>query len=255
MNDVFFVRTRYEYDSYRDFFQLAHLSDYPVIYVDEIALHDRPDATFIISPINGEWQGGLITQGRVILWQLEWNIDGEHEPPPGVCETWCSDKGHAAQIGAKYVLLGSHPRLNMEPGATYDKLYDVIMLQYLTHRRERVRDELLNRNLRIAPNGWGQARHESLAQARLMLHIHQHETVATIAPLRWAIAAAYKLPIVAEAPDDMSEAPTGIYCDYDKLAGVVEQHLERPETQEWGDWLYEQLCIEGTFKRQVEAAL
>lgn len=255
MTDVIFVRTRHEYDPYNDFFNLARLSDYPVIYVDQIALHDRPEKTFIITPVNGEWRHGLVTQGRVILWQLEWNTDGEHYTPPGVSEVWCSDKGHAAQIDAKYVPMGSHPRLNWEPNRTCDKLYDVVLLQYLTHRRELIRDELLNRGIRIAPDGWGQARHESLMQARLMLHIHQHADVRTIAPLRWALAAAYKLPIIAEAPDDMSEAPAGIYADYEKLAGIVEGRLKQVDTQEWGDWLYQELCIDGTFKMNVEVAL
>lgn len=259
-SDVMFVRTRHEYGSYVDFWRLVELAGYTTIYVDEIPAHDRPDRTFVISPINGEWVNGLVTEARLILWQLEWNVDGNHVAPPGVDEVWSSDYDHAKSIGAKYVLMGSDWRLNLAPDApAVEKVYDVAMLAYMTYRRQLVYNELRAHGLVLAPNGWGGDRHEILRRTKVVLHVHQHDHVATVAPLRWCIAAAYGLPVLSERvpwveqrPED---APVGVYCPYRRVDTFVNEYLQFPLWMDAGMYLHEQLCVDHTFRQSVEAAL
>lgn len=157
---IIFVRTRHNYGSYVDFFRLAELSGYPIIYVDQMLQHDSKDTTFIISPVNGEWneRPKWFTLGKVILWQLEWNWDGEHNVPASVDEVWNSDKCHAEKNDYKYVPMGSHEGLN----ATYlrpsvDNSYDVAQISYQTPRRQMITQQLKDKQLILAPmqSLWG----------------------------------------------------------------------------------------------------
>ena len=107
-----------------------------------------------------------------------------------------------------YVPVGSHADLGT-PGCYEEKCYDLIHLScysnhrsWMFHRPDLPKSDLCG--LSVAPNGWGQERHERLMRSRFMLCIHQDE-FPFIEPLRYAIAAAYGLPIIAEA--SLSTAP------------------------------------------------
>ena len=41
MNEFYFVRTRYDYDSYADFWRLVRISGFPVRYVDEMNVSEK----------------------------------------------------------------------------------------------------------------------------------------------------------------------------------------------------------------------
>ena len=70
-----FIKTRYQYDSYIDFFRLAELSSFETIYVDELDVSQ--DGVYITAPVNGEWRPHIDNQSKkarnahLILWNLE----------------------------------------------------------------------------------------------------------------------------------------------------------------------------------------
>lgn len=260
MGDVIFCKTRYQdhgYHSYRDFWSLVDLASYPIIYVDEI--DPASDNTYIVTPLNGEWMHGWRQpRARIIHWELEWRTDwrAEANEPPGIAEVWASDYAYAMQIGAKYVCVGSDPLLNLDPDSQTTKVYDVAMLQYMTHRRHIIRQQLIAAGVSIAPDGWDWQRHESLSKSRMMLHVHQHDHVQTIAPLRWAIAAAYRLPVFTESVLDISMLGTHD-VPYEMLTREVVQWLRNGGRTlvDMGERLYQDLCVENTFWKCVEGAL
>lgn len=261
MSDITFLRTRHEYGSYVDWFKLVELSGYPVVYFDELPQHDAPDKTFIGTPINGEWNHWTKAdvQGRLILYQLEWNVDGKHNTPAAVSEVWCGDKWAAETSGFKYVPLGSDCGLNPFSVVqdAIDKEYDVSMLSYQTNRRQHITNELYKGGVTYPnPQGlWGYDRSKTLMQSRLMLHVHQFDNMPTIAPLRWCLAAAHHLPMISERVSDR-----GIFgythmmtSDYAHLPAFVAHMLKDPRTlEDQAAALHNLLCHEYTFKTMVQ---
>lgn len=254
--DIIFARTRHHYDPYQDYYKLVELSGFPTVYVDEITARGWSDKTIIVTPINGEWKHGIKTDARVILYQLEWIHDGEDfEAPPGVDAVWSGDAWHARRIGAKYVPMGSHPGLAADFPTVrqmeYD--YDIAFLAYLTHRRQTIRDRLTN--FKVSPSSaWGQARHDILESSRLYLHIHQHDNVPTIAPLRMVVAAAYGLPVLSEEVVDQGIFAGRMVTEpYERLVERMGYWLSYPGLREYGEALKQQLTVDWTFKRSVEA--
>lgn len=263
---IYFVKTRHEYGPYVDLFKLATLSGYPVIYPDEVEAHDAPDVVFIISPINGEWQHWPqgYTKGRLILYQLEWNIDNQHNTPPAVNEVWMGDKWQAEKSGYRYVPLGSHCGLNTFPTHTAITLYDVAQFSYQTFRRQAVTNQMMALGLRIAKSEglWGDERSYALMASRLCIHIHQWDNMPTIAPLRWCIAAAHGLPLISESIQD-----AGIFgrtylmqSNYPNIAAFAHYLLDpanhyESELADKARNLHNLLCQNWTFSRMIEASI
>lgn len=279
MSDVIFCKTRWQdqgYGPYQDYFRLVELSGYPICYVDEI--DPQSDHTYIITPLNGEWMAGWQQpRARIIHYELEWRTDwrAEADEPPGVAACWTMDAHYARQIGAKYVPIGSYPdlagywdvntldgtkeRVWRQPQWTLPKQYDVALLAYLgPARRQKMVQRLIQRGLEIAPNGWGANRHQWLQESRAMLHVHQHEHIQGVACLRWAIAAAYRLPVITEALWDggiFHDRVHMLVANYDALANYASIWIKTNMLAGIGEALYDLLCTERTFRRQVEAAL
>lgn len=261
MSNIYIVRTRHNYGSYVDFFRLAELSGFPIIYVDEMLQHDSKDTTFIVTPVNGEWNTRPrgYTQGRVILYMLEWNTDGEHNDPPSADEIWCGDKWHAEKHGYKYVPLGSHRDLNEIAGKSVNPKWDIAFMGYTAPpRRAKVLHEMYESGLNIAPNAWGIERSDYLIDSKCMVAIHQFNDMPTIAPLRMCIAAAHRLAVISEAVQD-----AGIfygymdYFDYDRLTHYTQLTIRNPHNRlkERGEALYHLLCEGYTFRHSIERAL
>lgn len=259
MTNPIFARTRHEYGSYADFWELVKLSGYRTCFVDEIDPTDA-DATYIFTPANGETANGWRNpKARIIHWLLEWTGDLTGNPP-GVSETWVSNRTYAEKIGAKYVTLGSHPGLMFEPAAIpAEKPFDLVHLFYMIPRRSAIIHELMKHSLQIAPNGWDKERHESMLRSKLMLNVHQHAEYPALAPLRMALAAAYKLPIVTEGGWSVEPVERAVLVyPYEQLGQVVpclvdpayEEQLRRK-----GEQLHQILCVEKTFSKCVQAAL
>lgn len=259
MADVVFARPRHEYDSYRDLYTLIELSGYPLVFFDE--LEPDSDSTYILTVANGEnvngWHGA---RARIILWDLEWHLD-DFPNIPGVSEVWASDAWYARRIGARYVVMGSHDGLALEPvQRPHTMRYDGAMLAYLTHRRGHLHNMLSRMGLRLAPNCWGAERHDVLAHTRAMLHVHQHDHIHTVAPLRFALAAAYQLPVISERLSDSGAFTYGhmLTSDYANYADFAHMWLLRNDAhilEDYGRSLHNLLCRDYTFKASVEAAL
>lgn len=258
MSDVYFVRTRHVYDSYVDLFKLAEVSGYPIIYVDEIPKSGVKDRTYILSPLNGEWKDGIQTDGRLIFWQLEYGFDKPEVP--GVSEVWVSDSWLANKLSAKHVSMGSHFALNARPADAKPRRYDVAWMAYTPPRRGTVYDMLKENGLTIAPNGWGEERHEALTQSACMVTAHQLEDFHCIPPLRIALAAAYRLPYITETPFALTPFTHEhvITADYGELADKAVYWTRRMPAHDlsvYGASLYQYLCVENTFRKRIEAAL
>lgn len=263
-NDVIFCQTRYQdigYASYRDYWKLVRLAGYPIIYVDEIPRYDAKDKTFIICPVNGEWNTWPkgFTQGRLILYQLEWNIDGQHNTPACVSEVWNADKAHAEANGFRYVPMGSDEGLCEEGWKSryLSGKNDVIQISYQTPRRQVITRQLSELGLSIAPNEnlWGILRSVQLMNSEVMVHTHQTEQTNGVAPLRWCLAAAHHLPLISEIIPDR-----GIFgfthmmqADYAHLAKFTKQVLEDKRLlADYAAALHGLLCVDYTFKRAIE---
>lgn len=254
MSDVIFARPRYDYDSYQDLYRLITLSGYPLIFFDEI--DPQSDHCYILTLVNGEIQAGWPdAHARIILYDLEWRLNGEYPRLPGISEVWAADRWYAAQIGARYVPLGSHPGLNLHPDDPMQPAYDVAMLAYMTPRRDQMAVWLRQRGITLSPRGWGEERHQALIRTRAMLQVHQHDWAATTAPQRFALAAAYHLPLISEqAADPGIFEQAVLWAGYADLPAATERWLHDDLTAQ-GEALYQLLCVERTFQSEVEKAL
>lgn len=266
MSNVYFVKTKTHYDPYCDLFRLAELSGYPVCYIDEIDIHDA-SKTYIFTPLNGETENGWQdVQAQIILFDLEWRLDLSDYKwsesllviPPGVSRVWASDKWYAERIGAEYVPLGSHAGLVGDAVLNGDG-YDVALLAYLSGRRTHIAAQLQNQyGLKLAPNAWNPERDAMLKSTTAMVHVHQHDKVPTVAPLRFALAAAYKLPLISERvyePDLFKDVV--LFAEYGSIPDYAAALVKHSPTllRAWGNALHDRLCVSNSFRSFIEAAL
>ena len=254
LSDVSFVRTHVPYDSHNDLYNLATLSGYPVVHTADVDPYDASKC-YIFGKINSEWDNGYGgVKARLIWYNLEWT---DNRPAPaGFAEQWHMDAGFAKRNSLRYVPVGSHPLLRAAQGDC-ERIYDVSFLSYFTHRRELIRDGLKQRGLTIAPQGWGMQRHDVLSKSRLMLHVHQSDEGRGIAGLRWAIAAAYKLPLISETVDDLGifSAWDFLQADYENISLKLANTIHLLALSEYTDTLYNKLCVENTFRAIVDRSL
>lgn len=257
MTDVIFARTRYHYQSYTDWHELIRLSGFPLIYADEI--NPDSDNIYIYGPDNGEtlpgWPGA---RARIIHWQLEWSLEAPLRE--GVRERWVGDNWYADQIHARYVPAGSHPNLNLRPDERLPRAYDVAWMAYTPPRRGQILTDLNERGLRVAPNAWGEERHVTLLQSACMVHVHQWPEFPCLPPLRLALCAAYRLPLLCEMVyDDAPFAPWHLlkyrYGDLADYAARMTRHSPPEVLAEYGEALYQYLCVDNPFRKRVEGAL
>jgi len=256
-NTVIFAVPRHEYGSYQDLYRLIDLSGFPKVYIDEI--NPQSDNCYIVTILNGESQAGWVNpRARIILYDLEWHLDGVRVPG---CEVWAGDAWYATQIGAKYVPMGSHPGLRLNADSLSSERYDVAYLGYMIPRRERIAHDLRERGVRVSPpHAWGEERHRVLSNSTAYLHVHQWDHVPTIAPLRMVVAAAYGLPVITEECADCGAfEPYVIREDYPYLVSKVQFVTQRPDLNTlWEDdanRLHRFLCEDLTFRKSIEAAL
>lgn len=266
MSDVIFCATDFYlqggYRSYVDFFHLVKLAGYPIIPVSQI--DPDSDNTFIFTPANGETVNGWPNaRANIILWQLEWMLTDEHNTPPGVTCVWASDAGFAKANGFEYVPMGSDDRLNVVDanvysGKSFEKPYDVSLLSYQTGRRQVITQQLQQHGVGLAPVSglWEWPRSIALLQSHAMVHVHQHDHIQTVAPLRWALAAAHRLPMITETIADRGIFGYGcmVQADYEFLAAFTANMLkDKRLLADYASALHGLLCEEYTFKKVIEA--
>jgi len=220
MDDVIFVKTRHIYQSYTDFWDLVELSRFPTVYTDEVDIQKQ--VVYILCPMNGEWkpridfQRGIGKERKAKL--IQWNVErpGGSGTLDHYCtdnqslidagyfdEIWVSDRELAKICKFSYAILGGNELFAKQYHTNItDKTFDLIHLSYGSPRRSFLFDapgicKKFIAGCSIAPNSWGIARHNYLQASKYMLNIHQDE-YPYIEPLRFVIAAMYKLPIITE---------------------------------------------------------
>lgn len=263
---VIFVRTRHNYVSMQDYYRLAELAGYPIVYDDEMQL-DNPAHCYILSWFSTQSPFPDDVKARLICWNLEW---ADVPILPGV-EYWSPDKAYAEQHDWRYVPVGSDARLfdgvryasgGVDihiPGMDF-KIYDVTLQMYRdVLRRASLIKRIRDGGITIAPDGWNEQRHHALLHSRVQVHIHQHDNQHVVSPLRFAVAAAYRLPIITERLHSAG-AFDGlvIQSSYDGLPECLNEYLSparRIALHEYGAALHEKLCHELTFQKVVESSV
>lgn len=253
-----FVFPDKEYPSYTDARKLVRLSGYDVMRVGQALSMSNYSAPYIF--LSPEQPPDLLTdlyRQRMIWWAMEYG--GEYEPDltNWKGEVWASDPKWAADHNAKYVLMGSHPGLMSEDAKIGNPVYDYCMLAYMVPRRQAIKDQLTGlRTPEIVYPGYTAERDEQLLTSKLMLHVHQHEGVQAVPPQRFALAAAYRLPVVSEQiPGEHGFDGIVRFDAYSRLAEAVREELAMGILKQRGERLHEYLCIENTFAKTVEGAL
>ncbi len=272
-----FARTRWSYDSYRDYWTLVELAGFRTCYVDEMDL--LADETYIVTPVNGELRpyvgrfravtGGRAAQkARLIWWNLERPDSGSDEGQfPGSLVSlvatealdwfdfvWSSCRFMASQDPRiVHVVMGSDQRLARI--GKQEAAYDIAHLSYLTSRRHAILGQL--RHLRIAPNSWEPERSRILAGTRAMLNVHQ-TPAPIVEPLRFVLAAAFGMPLLSETCADPWPLEPGkeiLMADHALLPGMVGSWLDDPSIADIGEALKKKLTEEWTFKDGVMDAV
>lgn len=258
---IVFAKTRHHYDSYLDFWELVRLSGFDTCFIDEIDVSE--EKFFILTPWNGEVGPFLHAQAerskacRIAWWCLERfdamsvpYVQALDEASALVDELWVSDRWISTlDKRLKYVPFGSHPGLGTTP---IEPSFDFTHQSYSWGRRADVYSRLRMMGFREGPSGWGPQRHEVLRRSRLMLNLQQYEDPVT-APIRFAIAAAYHLPVVSETINDADPVTDLIRCaDYKQIPMVVKEALA-DGMRGPAEALHQRLCVDFTFRTCVEA--
>lgn len=244
--EIVFCKTRHAYGSYGDFWRLVEASKFATCFVDELDL--RRDCTFIVTPWNGETTPILErarqhpnAKAKVVWWLLERDMcdrgfdETFDQAAALVDDVWVSDRSYATRHPRlRFVMLGGHPDLTHVTNLR--KQFDVCTLAYLWGRRQHVTTILAHQGISIAPEAFGrQAQDQIVAASSIMLSMHQYDAARIIAPLRFAVAAAYGLPVLTEQVDDPWPLTSGvdfIEAAYDDLPAATARLLATQSTHQ-----------------------
>ena len=255
---VVFVKSRHHYASYVDYWTLVELSDFETVFINEIDLSRT--CVYVMTPMNGEVTAFINNHKNeprrcmLIWWMLERFEVINHEEIDGFAAffdaIWISCR-HAATIhpAFKHVILGSHPNLGNDP---HDLEYHFTHQSYETGRRAAVYDPLRKMGLKEGPNAWGEERDLVLRKSATMVHVQQSEA-PFYTPLRFALAAAYALPLITETLADPYPLDFVDNALCDKLPDLVAKIADDPG--ERGGRLFQALCLDRTFRSEVEKSL
>lgn len=293
MSDIVFARTNWVYESYADFWSLVQLAGFPVIPVSEVDI--SKEVVYITSPMNRDWRLHINNEhqkrkplnAHLILWNLErpsgsagsvgeyarqcrylqyglWengqtvNENGDESYGRFIDEIWVSDRQLAEEThhATRFVVLGSHEGL----GSVGDnKTYDFCHMSYEVPRRQTIYYSKYFAGIKIGPNCWPPERDEVLRQSRFALNVHQDQHPFQ-EPLRFALFAAYGLPIASENIFDAypwTHDDTMIITGYDGLVGKLNQMLN----EDYGRWremglrAREMMCFQFEFGKIVRQAV
>jgi hypothetical protein len=269
---IVFARTRYKYDSYVDFWKLVELSEFDTCYVDEIDI--KKPRVYITTPMNGELpphianQVGGARNAHIIHWCLErpsgaggifhyGKSNRSRIYDRTLDEVWVSDRAMATEVMLRFVVLGSDYGLG-EPGDT--KHYDFCHMSYETDRRKRIYNHF---DLKVTgPNRWpwntDPSRDYVLKHSRFALNIHQDQYPFQ-EPLRWALFAAYGLPMLTEEIKDAYpwHENVCIFHPYDGIQNRLREMLGN-DYQRWRDMglkARDMMCNEFNFRKVVIQAV
>jgi len=232
---------------------------------------------------NIERAGGSDTKAIGTYTQAQWELMGhytperkaelqrkheeEGEPPPlqYVDRVWVSDRELAKITGLHYAVLGSHPNFG-EPGPVDGKRWDITHISALNGRRSWVLDDLSkNKSYKpevwddiISPNAWPPQRDDILKKSRFALNIHQDNGPFS-EPLRFALFAAYGLPILSETILDAYPygTDTMAFAQHHDLANTMRRMMHEPYDpwRELGLRCREMMTTEFEFGKMVRKAV
>jgi hypothetical protein len=229
--EIIFAKPVHKYDSYTDFWRLVELSNFPIISVSDIDI--TKDQIIITAPMNGDYmehfvgnlahweETGEVTGGQLkrqkdsglprlshmIIWNLE-RPSGSGSVPEYARrskswidnrfadEVWVSDPTLADETMLRYVVLGSDYGLGKL--TEIEKHYDFTHMSVPIPRRANIYKHFGEGQ--IGPNCWpwdDPSRDEILRSSRFALNVHQ-DNYPFCEPLRFALFAAYALPIISE---------------------------------------------------------
>jgi len=270
--NIVFAHPRYVYQSYVDYRRLAELSGFESCFVDQIDF--QREAFYIVTPINGEFRPHVQNHPgprkcRIAWWNLERPDSGPGVPAALVGSevanvtgdllqfvdyVWCSD-WYMCDMDQRqvYVVCGSHSGLAEGPRRTmWD--WDLCHLSYMSGRRQSVMAGLQDARLTIAGSAWGPERDAVLRGSKA--HVYIHQTPAPIgAPLRFALAAAYGIPVIAEKMENAFPLRPGkdyYEIQYSSAVNQVLTALDGLHLQDLGKELHTRLCVEFSFRKCVE---
>lgn len=252
--------------------KLIQLSDFPLIYTDEVDI-SKPNV-FILIVMNGEWEPHIKNQmeakKRRNAHLVQWNI----ERPSGSAgsvhyyaerqwqllhdryfdEIWVSDSQLADETGLRFVILGSDEGLG-QPGD--GKEYDFCHMSAIVPRRSGIYTRFPPGT--VGPNCWPPDRDEILKKSRFALNVHQ-DIYSYQEPLRFALFAAFGLPIVSESLVNSFPYADGEYlltATYPNLVGKMRQVLSEDygKYKDMGLRTRERMTGEFQFKKMVEKAV
>lgn len=271
--DPVFIRSTTPYESYTDFWSLVELSGFRTVPAKEANL--MATGTFIWPTMDWETIERLmqepkgVRKAKVFWWYLERPDAHRRKMSPEdlfretiseVCdarwvdEVWVSERTlFSIDDRTRYVPLGGHPGLRA-PAPMAGPLYDVAHVGQLTPRRTWILTELQRLGHSVSPSAWGPDRAAILGQSSLLLNIDRVEGLHLAAPLRFVLAAAYRLPIVSEEAGDMDPLVPGksiLTAPYDRLPAFVSEVLKRPDLGRLADEAHRVLCEEHTFRKSV----
>lgn len=245
---IIFARTRHTYDSYRDFWALVDLAEFKTCYVDEVDL--RAKNVYVTTMVGDEWRAMIEGQkGRrnahLILWNLErpagwmgtvgkyndrvWSMIHDR----WFDEHWVSDRHLAAESETRFVVLGSHPRLGT-PSSIEDRVFDFCHMSLNVNRRQSIFKHF-NQSF-VGQNCWPPKREGVLRASKFAFNVHQ-DNHPYQEPLRFALFAAYGLPILSEdLKDSYPWSPETIITDkYPHLVGHMRAMLDDRNYQKFYD--------------------
>ena len=282
--EIIHVHTRYKYDSYGDLRKLFELAGFPWCYVDQIDI-SKP-VTYIVSPMNGEWrphidnerETGKPQRCKLILWNIERAGGGDTKSVGNytranwdlmyqrhVDRVWVSDRKLAEETGLHYVVLGSHPDFG-QPGEVEKKIWDITHMGYVNGRRSRVLDNLskfasydpVRQDDIISHNCWPPQRDDVLRKSRFAISIHQDDGPFS-EPLRFALFAAYGLPILSEKIYDAFPygSDTMVFAEHYDMADTMRRMLREDYEQyrALGERCRELMTTEFEFGKMVREAV
>lgn len=253
-----FVFSDTDYPSYADLRTLVSLSEFDAVTLSRADFSHPDDVYILVTPEQPPDLNAV--PARVILWNFEYAGDYVPKLETWKRELWASDPAWAQARDAQFVLCGSDSRLQMcsDVGMTDEDLvlgYDVTMLGYMTPRRVNVKRALPTLTWTPDYPGTGIERDAVLKATRLMLNVCQHDE-RYLTPLRLAVAAAYKLPVIHETVANTGPYADAVeFCDYDAITDAALAFFKKKRKPALGERLYKLLCEKYPFRASVLNAL
>lgn len=249
MPEIMFVKTRWHYPSYEDYWRMVEAAGFPTCLVDEVDV--EADQVYVVCPLNGEWSPmldhrlkieGRAKKATLVSWTLEPPVKSDYLPnlrrtvDEGLADwIWLAYRNVAEQAAhprIRYVPFGSHAGFGSHGG---QREVDVLLLAYISHRRATLVSALRKEGARVVGDAWGGEKEAALRSARFLLNVHKEPDFPVYEPIRFAVAAAYGLPIISESCADPHpyRAMVDYYeTSYDAAAKTALAAL----SQDYGPW-------------------